>query len=140
MPWPTTVLDAEGAIRTWINAQPALVGPGRPLPLGAHVGNPLRSPARGPYVLLTRVGGGPDPGEVNVDQARVSGSVYGMKKLPAALGAAAYANLLVAVAAPVALVGGGRLLAVTDLSGPLYLPDVDEERYVVDALFHIQPA
>lgn len=140
MPWPTTFLDVEGAIRTWVNAQTGtLVGPGHPLPLGAHVGFGLRSPARGCYLLLARVGGGPDPGETNVDQARLSGSVYGMKKLPTALAAAAYANLLVSVTAPV-LLAGGRLMAVTDVSGPLYLPDGDEERYLVDAVFHIQPS
>ena len=140
MPWPTTFLDAEGAIKTWVNAQTGtLVGPGHPLPLGAHVGIGLRSPARGCYLLLSRVGGGPDPGETNIDQARISGAVYGMKKLPTALAAAAYGNLLAAVAAPVPL-AGGRLMAVTDISGPLYIPDGDEERYLVDAVFHIQPS
>lgn len=140
MPWPTTFIDAEGAIKTWVNAQTlTLVGPGHPLPLGAHVGFGLRSPGRGCYLLLSRIGGGPDPGEINVDQARLSGAVYGMKKLPTALAAAAYANLLVSVAAPVPLLPAGRLMAVTDVTGPLYLPDGDEERYLVDAVFHIQP-
>jgi hypothetical protein len=141
VPWPTTFLDVEGAIKGWVNAQTAtLVGPGHPIPLGAHVGTGLRSPARGCYLLLTRVGGGPDPGEANVDQARLSSAVYGMKKLPTALAAAAYANLLVSVTAPVPLLPSGRLMAVTDVSGPLYIPDGDEERYLVDAVFHIQPS
>lgn len=139
MPWPTVYLDSEGAIRTWVNGQAWLVGPGRPLALGAHLGPRLRSPVRGCYLLLSRIGGGPDPAsDVNVDAARLSGSVYGTKKLATANAAVAYGNLLVSVAAPVP-VAGGRLLAVTDVTGPLYLPDGDEERYVVDAVFHIQP-
>ena len=140
MPWPTVYLDVEGALKAWVNAQTALVGSGKPLPLGAHLGRPLRSPARGSYVLLSRVGGGPDPtADANVDQARISGAVYGTTLHAASLAAAAYANLLAAVAAPVA-VTGGRLMAVTDISGPLYIPDGDEERYLVDAVFHIQPS
>lgn len=137
MPWPTTFLDSEGVIRGWLNVGP-LVGPGKPLPLGVHLQR-LRSPYRGSYGLLSRVGGGPDPGEVNVDEARLSAAIYGTTKKAAAAGAVAYANLLASVLAPVP-VGGGRLLAVTDLTGPLYLLDGDEERYVVDAVFHIQPA
>jgi hypothetical protein len=138
VPWPTTFLYAEDVIRAWLATQTgSLVGQGRPVPLGAHLKR-LRSPYRGAYLLLSRVGGGPDPGEVNVDQARLSAAAYAMTARGAAAAAAAYANLLVSIAAPVPL-SGGRLLAVTDLSGPLDLPDGDEERYVVDGLFHIQP-
>lgn len=136
MPWPTTFLDSEGVIRGWLNTGP-LVGAGRPLPLGVHLVR-LRSPYRGSYGLLSRVGGAPDPGEVNVDEARLSAAIYGTTKKAAAAGATAYANLLASVLAPVP-VTGGRLLAVTDLTGPLYVPDGDEERYVVDAVFHLQP-
>jgi hypothetical protein len=140
MPWPTTYLDVEGAIRAWVNAQTALVGAGKPLPLGVHLRR-LRSPDRGAYLLLSRIGGGPDPAaDANVDQARLSAAVYGVTKAAAALGAAAYGNLLAAqVGAPQAITGG-RLLTVTDITGPLYLPDGDEERYVLDAVFHIQPS
>lgn len=139
MPWPTTFVDVEGAVRNWVNRQTlTLVGPGLPLPLGAHLKR-LRSPFRGSYALLSRVGGGPDPAsDVNVDGARVSAAVYGVTRRAAAQAAAAYGNLLTSVLAPVQ-VDGGTLYAVTDVTGPLYLLDVDEERYVVDAVFHIQP-
>lgn len=139
MPFPTTYLDSEGLVREWVNAQSALVGAGHPLPLGAHLKR-LRSPFRGSYVLLSRVGGSPDPAEeVNVDQALISGSVYGITKQGAATAAAAYANLLASATGLPAAVTGGRLIAVTAITGPNYIPDGDEERYLVDGVFLIQP-
>jgi hypothetical protein len=128
-------------VRDWVNAQTALTGPGHPLELGAHLKR-LRSPFRGSYLLLSRVGGGPEGAEeINVDRARISGSVYGVTKQTAAAAAVAYANLLVATTlTPQIPVTGGRLAAVTDIAGPNYLPDGDEERYVVDAVFHVQPS
>jgi hypothetical protein len=139
MPWPTTVLDAEGAVRDWVNSLTGtLSGAGRPLELGAHLRR-LRSPFRGSYLLLSRVGGGPDPGEeVNLDRARVSGSVYGVTKQTAAAAAVAYANTLAAASVtPGVAITGGRLMVVTDITGPTYLIDGDEERYIVDAVFHL---
>lgn len=141
MPWPTAVVEVEGAVRDWVNAQTALVGAGHPLELGAHFKR-LRSPFRGSYLLLSRVGGGPEGvQEINLDRARISGSVYGVTKQTAAAAAVAYANLLVtASVTPQILVTGGRLAMVTDVTGPLYLIDGDEERYIVDAVFHVQPS
>lgn len=141
MPWPTVYLDVEGAIRDWINTQTAtLTGPGHPLPLGAHL-RQLRSPYRGSYALLSRIGGGPDPlADANVDQARLSASIYGTTKAAAAAAAAAYANLLAAQTGSPQPITGGRLLTITDIAGPQYIPDGDEERYLVDAVFHIQPS
>lgn len=141
MPWPTAVLDVEGAVRDWVNGQTgALVGLGHPLELGAHFKR-LRSPFRGSYLLLSRVGGGPNGvQEINLDRARISGSVYGVTKQTAAVAAVAYANVLaVASTTPLLAVTGGRLAAVTDITGPVYLPDGDEERYIVDCIFHVQP-
>jgi hypothetical protein len=142
MPWPTTVLDAEGAARDWVNSLTGtLSGAGRPLELGAHLRR-LRSPFRGSYLLLTRVGGGPDPGEeVNLDRARISGSAYGVTKQTAAAAAVANAKALApASVTPGVAITGGRLMVVTDITGPLYLIDGDEERYIVDAVFHLQPS
>jgi hypothetical protein len=139
LPWPTTYLDTEGAVRDWVNSQSALVGAGHPLPLGAQLKR-LRSPFRGSYVLLSRVGGSPDPGqEANVDQALISGSVYGTTKQAAAVSAAAYANLLASATGLPVAVPVGRLIAVTAVTGPNYIPDGDEERYLVDGVFLIQP-
>lgn len=141
MPWPTVYIDVLAALKTWIGAQSGLTGPNSPLPLGAHIGEPLRSPYRGSYVLLSRIGGGPDPAaEANVDQARISGAVYGTTKRHAGLAANAYANLLVAQSGYPSAIPGGRLLTVTDVTGPTYIPDGDEDRYLVDAVFHIQPS
>jgi hypothetical protein len=128
-------------VRDWVNAQAALVGTGHPLELGAHFKR-LRSPFRGSYLLLSRVGGGPEGiEEINVDRARISGSIYGTTKNTAAIAAVAYANaLVVAATTPQIPVTGGRLATVTDVTGPLYLIDGDEERYIVDAVFHVQPS
>jgi hypothetical protein len=138
MPWPSNVADVEGAVRDWVNAQAGLVGAGHPLELGAHLKR-LRSPFRGSYLLLSRVGGGPEGAEeINVDRARISGSVYGVTKITATAAAVAYANALATVS-PQAAVTGGRLAAVTDIVVN-YIPDGDEERVVVDAVFHVQPS
>jgi hypothetical protein len=141
VPWPTAVLDVEGAVRDWVNAQTALTGAGHPLELGAHLRR-LRSPFRGSYLLLSRVGGGPEgTGDLNVDRARISGAIYGVTKQTAGAAAVAYANLLSnASVTPQIPVTGGRLAVVTDIVGPLYLIDGDEERYLVDAVFHCQPS
>jgi hypothetical protein len=141
MPWPTVYIDVLAAVKNWVDHLPGLTGPGSPLPLGAHIGDQLRSPYRGSYVLLTRIGGGPDPlADANVDQARISGAVYGTNRRFAGLAANAYANALVAQAGYPSPVPGGRLLTVTDVTGPTYIPDGDEERFLVDAVFHIQPS
>lgn len=124
--------DAEGLLKTWLNTASGL-GPGAGLPLrqGAHLRR-LRGPYRGTYVLLSAIGGSsalsPEkPGH----RARVSGQVYGVSKEGAAQAAVAYANALETLRN--VTVAPAVLLFADAVTGPLYAPDVDEERYLVDA-------
>lgn len=135
-------VDAEGAVRDWINSRTDLVGQGRPLQLGAHLGR-LRSPGRGSYALLLRVGGtGALTAERPVDQARISATIYGTTKETAAQAAVAYANAVQELdGRPTAM---GPLVVcntVDNLSGPLAIDDTDtnreQYRYVVDADFYL---
>lgn len=131
-------VDAEGAVRDWVNARQDLVGEGGPIPLGAHLGDGLRSPGRGAWVLLLRVGGTRGlTAERPMDIARISATVYGTTKETAAAGATAYATALEGLdGAPVAM---GPLVVchvVDNITGPSAVPDGSgEHRYLVDAEF-----
>lgn len=133
-------VDAEGLVRAYLNTLTGtLVGVGKPLPLGVHL-NRLRSPQAGPYGLLTRVGGYDDPGEGNLDFARLSVAVYASTKQAAATAAVAVANTFRALdGAPVAVAGFGVIGATQSISGPLYQPDADEDRYIVDVVIALHP-
>ena len=129
--------DVEGIFRTYINSltgTDGLVGPGRPITLGAHL-HRLRSPARGCYMILTTVG---TPvaldEEGTIGAGRISASIYSAtSRENAAIAAVAYANVLNALTITTPVVGNVRLMTVDAITGPLYVPDVDEERYMVDA-------
>lgn len=129
-------IDSEGVLKEWVNSLSGpggLVGEGNPLALGAHLRR-LRSPFRGAYALLSVVGT-PVPlvEERATAQARISASIYGVTKENAGRAAVAYANALttVPVLKPVAL--GAQIHTVDAITGPVYLGDIDEERYLVDA-------
>lgn len=140
-----TAVDAEACVRAWVNGPAGLTGAGRPLPLGAHLTR-LRSPARGAYVLLSRVGGTSAlTAERPVDQARVSASIYGRTKESAAAAAVAYANALEPLTLGVpAVMGAAKCVAVDDVAGPLAVDEHDtgreQFRYLVDASFFLIPA
>lgn len=133
-------VDAEGLARAYLNGLTAtLVGAGKPLPLGVHL-NRLRSPMAGPYAILTRIGGFDDPGEANFDNARISCQVYASTKAAAAAAAVAVANAFRYLdGAPQIVAGFGTLRAATGITGPLYAPDADEDRYIVDATLILSP-
>jgi hypothetical protein len=152
-----TVVDAEGALRAWINSlTTTLVGDGKPLALGLWLGDGprettrLRSPYRGAYGVLARVGGGPRmTDESPWDWPRISTSVYGVTRLQAHTAAIAYANTLATLdGAPVAVTWTppdalervATLLVCQDITGPLWAPDGDEARYLVDAVIVATPA
>ncbi len=142
MTTPTVAVDAVEAVRAWINAQPTLVGAGQPLPLGAHRWRE-RSPGQGAYAFLVLAGGGPDPTEAPIQQARVSASVYAGTLDAARTAAIALFNAYAAtVWQPNPTVtwpdGSALLLAVDDITGPQQLPDT-EPGYLVDAVFTLQP-
>lgn len=130
--------DVEGALRDWINSLVGdLVGVDTPLMLGAHLRR-LRSPARGCYALLSRVGGTGDWND-NADRARISAGVYGPTKESALLAAIAYANRLRTIGTVQPVVGNVRLRVVDNMTGPTYVPDIDEERYLIDADIYVLP-
>lgn len=127
--------DVEGILRTWVNTLTGtLVGTGHPLTLGAHL-HRLRSPARGCYAILTAVG---TPLSLDEEQTtgagRISASIYSATtRENAALAAVAYANALQTITFTRPVVGSVRLMCVDAVTGPLYVPDIAEERYLVDA-------
>jgi hypothetical protein len=136
------VIDAEPAVRAWINAQATLVGAGNPLPKGAQL-RALRSPYQGAYALLSIVGGTGSEltAEVDFQRARISAEIRGTKKEAAARGAVAYANALLSVRKPTQM--GSAVCQFVDpsaITGPVDLSAIDNEpRYLVDADFYFRP-
>ena len=136
-------VDAEGAVRDWINSLTEdLVGLGNPLQLGAHLDR-LRSPARGCYAWLIRVGGSRSmTAERPFDLARISASVYGTTKKTAADAASAYVAALESL--------DGRRTALNEdvtcqtvdfITGPIaidaHATGEEQYRYLIDADFHL---
>lgn len=139
--------DAEGVVRAWVNSRPTLVGVGRPLQKGAML-NRQPGAASVAYALLSLVGGGEAPFGVEspTQVARISAAIYGRTKEQASKAATAYANELVALPlrGPVLVTWisdgawtSATILTVDGMSGPLWMPDVGEPRYVVDADFYL---
>lgn len=139
MTWTDAFVDAEAVLQQWVNSQTTtLVGPGNPVALGAHLRR-LRSPGKGAYVHLSRIGGYDDTSEMPVDNARMTGSVYAGTKEAAGKAAFAYANALRGLQGKPVTVDAGTILNVVQITGPLYAPDGDEERYLVDAIVAMRP-
>lgn len=130
-------VDAEGVVRDWVNSlEQDLVGQQNPLPLGAHLKR-LRSPDHGAYLQLSLVSSDDDYLTGGASRARVSGAVRAATKAGAALAAVAYANALRTLSNT--QVGSVMVLVADGITGPFYLPDGDEERYIVDADFYLAP-
>lgn len=126
-------------VRAWLTSQTALVGPGKPIPLGAFRQHP-RSPGHGAYVLLSRIGRAADlVAEDVIDSARVSASIYAGTDEAAEDAAVAYANAVSALTGSPALIGDARCLVADDVVGPLLVDNHDSDReqyqYLVDASF-----
>ena len=138
-------VDAEGAVRDWINGRTDLAGEGMPLTHGAHLGR-LRSPASGTYAYLLRIGGTRAlTAERPVDQARISATVYGTTKETACLAATAYTTALEELdGIPTRMGPLAVCVTVDNISGPLPIDDHEtnreQYRYVVDADFYLWPA
>lgn len=138
-------VDAEGAVKAWINGLPDLVGPGRPLPLGAHLTR-LRSPGKGAYAFLIVVSGTRAlAAEQPVHAARISAMIHGTTRESAARAAAAYTTVLEQMEGVPAVMGEDVIChSVTDVTGPLATDEHDSNReqyvYVVDADFFLQLA
>lgn len=137
-------VDAESVVRAWLNSRTGtLVGVGNPLPLGVHL-RALRSPDRGAYAIMERIGGFDDRGDAPIDTARLSFQVYASTKEAAAIAATALANELrtgLDGTQRTVVVDGAtrRILGVDSITGPSFYPDGDEARYVVDALILVTP-
>jgi hypothetical protein len=133
-------VDAEGAVRDWVNSLQDLVGQGRPLQLGAHLGR-LRSPGRGAYAYLLRVGGTPGlTAERPLDQARISATIFAPTKEIACAGAVAYANALETLDGRPTPMGPAVVCQTVDnITGPVatdeHESNREQYRYLVDADF-----
>jgi hypothetical protein len=120
-------VDSTGILKTWLNTQTTtLVGPGKPLPLGAHL-KQLRSPGRGAYVLLSRVGGDDNwTAESVASRVRISSSIFGWTEEATDSAANAYANTILQIKALKPVVSSVKLQNVDSMSGPLLMPDNGE--------------
>lgn len=133
---------AVSLVRDWLNSIDTLVGPGRPIALGAHRRHP-RSPGHGAYVLLSRIGRAADlVAEELLDSARISASIYAGTDEAAELAAIAYANAVTALAGAPAVMGDTACLVADDVVGPLLVDNHDNDReqwqYLVDASFYLR--
>jgi hypothetical protein len=126
-------VDAERAVKDWINGQDDLSGPGRPLVKGATLAR-LQGALSTTYALVTRTGGGAAFGaEAPHWRAAMMAQVYGPSKETAGRAADALAVALVTrlAGAPAVLPGVGTIMVVDNLTGPTWTPDFDEPRYTV---------
>jgi hypothetical protein len=138
-----TYVDSLGVMRTWINSRTdTLVGVGNPLQLGAHM---KRVTGGQPVVyafleeqLSTRSF---DAGENPDMLATLAAQVYGGTREAATAGAVALAEELSTVfdGTPL-LVDGALIMAVDDIQGPAWLPDVDLPRLILNWTTRIRPA
>lgn len=123
-------VDAEGELRDWIKNVSGIVGAGKALTNGAHIGQ-VSSPANGTVAELTLVGGGTDRSGW-LHQPRISASVYGPNRAASNAAAVALANSLQALnAAPV---NGtlARIIGAFNIT-ILWAPDGTHARHLVDA-------
>ncbi len=131
--------DAEGLLRTWLASLSDLVGAGQPLEAGAHLTR-LRSPYTQCWALLSAVGGDDQWfADAGSHRARISASVYGPTRRAAANAAVAYANALRRIPAAKPSVAGVRLDSVDNIAGPIYIPDGEDHRYLLDADLYLIP-
>lgn len=136
-------LDAEQVVRDWLNDDGDLVGRGNPISLGAKLNHPAKSPSSGAYAFLT-AGRAREDG-IGLLLAPIYAQIYGHTKKSALIAAIAYANkvrtLYVAnQKLPSDDEAAAICAGVDDLSGPLWAPDNQAARYLVDATFYLVPA
>lgn len=132
------IVDAEGAVKYWVNNNSVLSGPGTPMPKGAQLRR-LRSPYQGAYALLRRVGGevANFSAEATIDRARVSAMFYGVSLEGASTAAVAYANAIERIRTRTVM-GSTICEFVANITGPTdTTTNQDEPRYLVDADFYL---
>lgn len=139
---PDAFVDVEGVLKLWLAGLDSLVGAGNPLPAGVHLVR-LRAPYTQAWALLSVIAGGDEwlP-DAPVHRARISAMIYGPTRLAANTGAVAYSNTLRQIPRlrPVIDSAGRQLVAVNAITGPLYVPDGEDERYLVDADIYVTPS
>lgn len=136
-----TYVDAVGAVKAWINSRTAtLVGAGKPLQKGAHTKH-IRGALSACYAYLEE-GVSAQVGAENPDMlAAVSAQVYGGTREAATTAAVALAEELTAeLAGRRASVPGAELLVGDDVTGPLWAPDGDMPRLLVQFTVWCRPA
>lgn len=122
------MIAAEAAIRAWVNGQPSLVGPGKPLSRGAYLRH-QRSPADGSYAVLWRMSGA-GSGEIvgepapELATARIQAQIFGGTEEFAEAAAAAYATAVEGLSGAPQRCGatGVTVLVAGNTSGPMFVP------------------
>lgn len=140
---PASAVDPVEAVRAWVNAQTGLVGAGHALPLGAHRWRE-RSPGQGGYALIVAAGGGPDPTEAPMLNARVGAQIYAGTDAAARAAANGYLDLLASLdyLPPQTVTwpaGTAVIEAVDQITGPTPISSTGEYAYLVDAVFYLHP-
>lgn len=130
-------VDAEGALRFWLNSVTTLVGPTGPVSLGFFL-ELQRSKNSGTYGQLGRLAGADAFGvEAPADMARITCSIFSTTRQAAAAGAVAYANTLrtLSVVKPSLAEYDAVIRLADNISGPLWVPNLDKAlpQYLVDA-------
>lgn len=137
-----TYTDAVGAVKAWINSRTTtLVGPGKPLQKGATTKH-LTGAAHACYAYLEETGTVQGGGAENPDMlASIGAQVYGGTREAATLAAVALAEELTAVLnGPRVTAGSAVLLAVDNVTGPLWAPDeYDTPRLIVSFTVALRP-
>ena len=137
-----TYVDAVGAVKAWINSRTAtLVGVGKPLQKGAHTKH-IRGALSACYAYLEEGSSLQTGGAENPDMlASVSAQVYGGTREAATAAAVALAEEVTGgLAGRAASVPGAQLQVADDITGPLWAPDGDMPRLLVQFSVWCRPA
>lgn len=136
-----TYTDALGAARAWINSRDTLVGPDKPLQLGAHLKH-VQGGTPATYAYLeeqysTRSSDSPE----NPDMlAALSAQVYGGTREAATDAAVALAEeLSTALTGVPAVVGDALMMVSDDIQGPAWAPDGDLPRLIINVTVRVRP-
>jgi hypothetical protein len=138
-----TYVDSLGAMKAWIDSRTAtLVGEGHPLQKGAHLRH-LTGGAPAVYALLeenTSLRSADSPENPDMDAA-LTAQIYGGTREAATIGAVALCEELSTVLCGCAVaVPGAVLWMADDIQGPIWAPDGDIPRLLVNFRVRMRPA
>ena len=140
-----TYVDALAAMREWINSRTTtLVGPDKPLWLGAHLkklsGGEPRAYAFIEEQFSLRSADSPESPDM---QAVLAAQIYGGTREAATTAAVALAEEISTnlEGGPVTVAGVGAVLyAADDIQGPTWLPDGEVPRLILNWTVRMRPA